>query len=164
MVGQDEYLQACAGASCSNYSYTVGWTDIYWVEEKPQWIHIGANSKHMNSNSYNHWMMSIAAYGIYDTAVAFLAANPTQGKIAVNDMSLPRGGLFDLSGQWQPSHWNHQRGKAVDVRALVTGEYSIPDAQANQFVNMCVEIGGAGYGQVEVPAPPLVPHIHCEWY
>ncbi|MBZ2184268.1 MAG: hypothetical protein K7J46_06115 [Bryobacter sp.] len=163
MVGQDEYLQACAsGGFCSNYSYRVGWDDIYWVEEKPQWKHVGFTMEHMNSNSYNHWMTSTAAYGIYNTAVAYLAANPTQVKIAVNDMSLPRGGLFDIAGKWSPSHWNHQRGKAVDVRTP-SGEYAIPDAKANEFVNNCVLVGGAMYGQVEMPPAAHYQHIHCEW-
>jgi len=163
MIGKDEYLHACATpGTCANYSYSVGWQDIYWVEEKPQWIHIGATVKHMNSNSYNHWMTSTAAYGIYNTAVSFLAANPGQGKIAVNDMSLPRGGLFDINGTWAPSHWNHQRGKAVDVRSPIN-PYAVPDNKANEFINTYVLVEYASYGQVEVPPATAVQHIHCEW-
>jgi len=158
MIGHDEYLSACAQI-CSSYSYRVGWTDIYWVEEKPEWIHVGQTPQHQNSNSYNHWMTSQAAYGIWYTAKAFLLRFPSQGKIAVNDMALPYGGLFDIAGQWEPSHWNHYRGKAVDV-AVGSGAYGIPDSNANTFVDTCVLTGGAMYGQVETT--PL--HIHCEWY
>ncbi len=156
MVGHDEYLNACA-AVCSGYSYSVGWTDIYWVEEKAEWIHVGERPEHMNSNAYNHWMTSNAAYGIWYTAAEFLRRYPSQGRIAVNDMALPRGGLFDISGGWEPSHWEHNRGKAVDVR-VASGLYAIPDSRANEFVSICVAMG-AMYGQVE--ANPL--HIHCQW-
>lgn len=73
----------------------VGYNDIYYVEEKPEWIHIGSTVRHANSNARSHWMTSTAAYGIFYAAQSFLAANPAQGKIAVNDMSLPFGGNFD---------------------------------------------------------------------
>ncbi len=123
MVAHDEYLQACADV-CAGYSYRVGYSDIYWVEEKPQWIHVGATPQHEGSNSYNHWMTTAAGYGIWNTAVAFLALHPSQGKIAVNDMSLPFGGLFDISAGWEQPHAEHNRGKAVDV--ATSGPYGIP--------------------------------------
>jgi len=72
-------------------------------------------------------MTSNAAYGIWYTAVAFLNANPGQGKIAVNDMSLPYGGIFDLNQNWQGPHFSHSQGTAVDVRGN-GGLYSIPSA------------------------------------
>jgi hypothetical protein len=158
-IGHDEYLNACADV-CSGYSFRVGWTDIYWVEEKPEWIHTGLRPEHGNSNSFNHWMTSTAAYGIWYAAKDFLNAHPAQGKIAVNDMALPFGGLFDITAQWQPSHWEHYRGKAVDV-AAGSGTYAIPNSQADEFVTYCVN-RGAYYGQVE--QPPTAPlHIHCQW-
>lgn len=157
MVGHDEYLQACAQV-CSGWNFTVGWPDLYWVEEKPQWIHVGATAQHMNSNSYNHWMMTVPAYGILGTAIYYLDRHPEQEKIAVNDMGLPFGGLFDISGGWEPSHWEHNRGKSVDVR-VGSATYGIPNALADEFVSYCVNVGHAFYGQVETN--PV--HIHCQW-
>ena len=161
MVGHEEYISNCPlGGVCYIYDYAVGYSDLLWVEEKPQWIHVGATPKHMNSNSYNHWMTSAAAWGIYYTAVDYLSLHPEQGRIAVNDMALPFGGLFDISGGWEPSHWEHGRGTAVDVRG--NGQlYAIPDARQNEFVAICVA-KGATWGQVEYPGTPEQ-HIHCQW-
>jgi len=158
MIAHEEYLQACAQV-CSSYSYKVGWTDIYWVEEKPQWIHVGQRPEHENTNTANHWMMSEPAYGLWYSAVAFLAAYPSQVKLAVNDMSLPMGGLFDIDATWEPSHHEHNRGRAADVRAI-TGAYAIPSNQAEEFADLCRTYGATSpYTQVEWTRN----HIHCQW-
>lgn len=36
-------------------------------------------------------------------------------KVLVNDMSLRRGGLFDVGGNWTPSHYEHRNGTEVDM-------------------------------------------------
>ena len=40
----------------------------------------------------------------------------TRAKLSINDMSLPWAGVFDLSGDWNPSpgHFSHQQGHSVD--------------------------------------------------
>jgi hypothetical protein len=35
--------------------------------------------------------------------------------IGVNDISLPDGGVFDIDGNWAPSHWYHRIGCGVDI-------------------------------------------------
>lgn len=35
--------------------------------------------------------------------------------LGVNDISLPSGGLFDIDGNWTPSHWYHRIGCGVDI-------------------------------------------------
>lgn len=62
--------------------------------------------------------------------VAFHATGPTiyllilvaeeykelSGRIlSVNDMSLPRGGVFDIKGGWGASHYTHNAGKDADI-------------------------------------------------
>ncbi|MEO0124193.1 MAG: hypothetical protein ABIL69_09375 [candidate division WOR-3 bacterium] len=42
-------------------------------------------------------------------------------RLRINDMSLPRGGLFDINGNWQPPHSTHRLGRNVDV-PFVTAE------------------------------------------
>ena len=162
MVGLAERVRVeklDGGLSDSEY-YAVGYSDIYWVEEKPQWIHIGATFQHGNSNSYNHWMTSYAAYQIWYTAIDFLSNHPEQGKIAVNDMALPFGGLFDITGDWEPKHWEHGRGTAVDVRGN-TQLYGIPDDQQDEFVALC-KLKGAIEAQIEYRGEAQQ-HIHCRW-
>jgi hypothetical protein len=101
-------------------------------------------------------MASDAAYGLWNAAVVFLAQHPSQGKIAVNDMSLPFGGLFDIAGSWEPSHWEHNRGRSVDV--ATAGQYGIPPEQADEFAQMCKDKGGT-LSQNE----PANNHVHCQW-
>ena len=38
-------------------------------------------------------------------------------KVGINDMSLPRGGLFDLNGDWITPHQTHREGKNADIRS-----------------------------------------------
>ena len=38
-----------------------------------------------------------------------------RGKIRLNDMSLQRGGLFDIAGTWAPSHYRHRFGTDADI-------------------------------------------------
>ncbi len=164
VVAQAETMRACPDGEpqthCAVFDYAVGYPDIYWVEENPNWQHVGARPEHENSNSYNHWMVSSAALGIYNTAIEFLNRYPAQGQIAVNDMALPFAGLLDISAHWSPSHWNHGRGTAVDVRGN-GGPLSIPNSEQDAFVSVCV-LMGAYYGQVEFTGTDNQ-HIHCQW-
>ena len=36
-------------------------------------------------------------------------------RLAVNDMSLPLGGIFDLGEDWQPPHFEHRTGRNADI-------------------------------------------------
>ncbi len=36
-------------------------------------------------------------------------------KLAINDMSLEEGGLFDIHNDWQPPHCSHRLGTDVDI-------------------------------------------------
>jgi hypothetical protein len=36
-------------------------------------------------------------------------------RLGINDMSLPKGGLFDICSTWLPPHKMHRRGTSVDL-------------------------------------------------
>ena len=78
--GQAEYLKACWNF-CGTGDHAVGYSGIYWVEEKPQWIHVGGNTTNHGGNSFNHWMASYPAWQLWYTAVEFLARHASQGKL-----------------------------------------------------------------------------------
>lgn len=159
-IGQAEYLTACA-QYCKSGDHAVGYSNIYWVEEKPQWIHIGGNTTNHGSNAFNHWMASSSAYNLWYTAVEYLSRYPGQGKIAVNDMSLPYGGVFDAINQnWLPPHAQHSTGGAVDIRGN-TALYAVPNAQQPEFRQICLD-KGAYLAITEFPGTSNQ-HIHCEW-
>lgn len=50
----------------------------------------------------------------------------TPGRIlSVNDMSLPRGGLFDIEADWVKPHKTHRRGTDVDINRAPHGQAEI---------------------------------------
>ena len=111
-------------------------------------------------NEFNHWMSSAPAYGIWNTAVEFLSQHPSQVKIAINDMSLPYGGTFDINQNWQTPHVSHQAGKGVDVRGN-GALYAIPDAQQAEFRQLCMD-NGATQAITEFSGTSNQ-HVHCLW-
>jgi hypothetical protein len=162
-VGQQEVVVACPqrwDGICGTTNVIVGYQDIYYVEEKPEWVHVGFTSEHGGSNAFNHWMTSNAAYMIWYTTTNFRAQFPDVGRIAINDMSLPFGGIFDLKQNWQGSHFNHSRGTSVDVRNN-GGPNSVPHAHTRRFMDGCGWFGATivlledEYGSNR--------HIHCQW-
>jgi hypothetical protein len=46
---------------------------------------------------------------------AALLAELGGGELGVNDMSLEKGGLFDVSGKWRTPHSEHRDGKDADI-------------------------------------------------
>lgn len=150
------------GGVSTTTDYAVGYTDppIYYVEPKPQWIHVGGRTQH-GGNAYSHWMTSFAAYKIWYVALDFLAAHPEQGKIAVNDMALPFGGVFDIYFNWQPPHKTHYRGTAVDIRGN-SEPYAVPDDVQEEFIALCHDPHGAIEYRIEDRGTPNQ-HMHCRW-
>jgi hypothetical protein len=64
--------------------------------------------------------------------------------LAFNDMSLARGGLFDINGDWKPPHKMHDKGTNVDIRANGKPN-SIPprgSAEARWLVSRITQIVG----------------------
>lgn len=63
--------------------------------------------------STNYMFDRIAAKRKIDPSFNDIGSNV---KVLVNDMSLPKGGLFDVGAtRWQPSHYEHREGKEVDM-------------------------------------------------
>jgi hypothetical protein len=163
IIGQQEGLignPQMPGGIAQVHIVNVRYNDIYYVEEKPEWMHIGATTMHGGSNAYNHWMTTTAAYGIWYAAQALIAKNPSQGKIAVNDMSLPFGGKFDLAVNWAGSHVAHHRGTAVDVRAN-GAQWSLPSNKVTEFMQECANYGATTVLHESVGTSNE--HVHCQW-
>lgn len=167
-VGQQETLVSCPqmqNGVCQTTSVLVRFSDIYYVEEKPEWNHIGATGIHGSSNAYNHWMVGAVAYNVWYAVRDYLAAHPEQVKVDVNDMALPYGGIFDLGGNWAGPHSDHSRGTAVDIRANGLVSTSIPVAYAQQMVDYCLAWGslpGSANSGVHSPGGDNA-HVHCRW-
>jgi len=165
-TGQQEIVLACATASplpCASLNYWVGYQDLYYVAARSQWILIGGNRTGHGNDDFNHYMTSNAAYALLATTDQYLAAHPEQGTIAVNDMSLPFGGRFDIEAgnRWRNPHIRHMTGRSVDIRGSL-GASMIPFQYQQEFKALCFTVGGATYAEVELIGSSAQ-HIHCDF-
>lgn len=85
----------------------------------------GGNSLHPDEISYSSQFVTQLAL----TAIADFFLNSTGSKISYNDISLPKGGVFDFKAEdlnppprqppnpkpWQPPHASHRTGLDVDI-------------------------------------------------
>ena len=58
-----------------------------------------------------------------------------RGTLMVNDCSLEWGGLFDITGQWVPSHHTHRAGLDTDIRSNERGGIPIDEPHKGEFVD-----------------------------
>ncbi len=70
-------------------------------------------SNHYGSGELHVFVRKMASY--YN----ILAPAADRGTIGINDMSLERGGLFDISGSWATPHSRHRFGTDADVDRFV---------------------------------------------
>ncbi len=89
-------------------------------------------------------MTTNAATGIYNATVAYQGVHP--GLVAINDMSLPFGGKFDINGTWSGDHASHLTGTDVDVNGT-----------SDDFLNYCTA-SGAIYTVKHAAG-----NLHCRW-
>ena len=68
----------------------------------------------------NHGINSEALGSLESAASEFRNArwNRSRERMRINDISLPFGGLFDISGRWLNPHDSHRNGKDVDIENI----------------------------------------------
>ncbi len=81
------------------------------------WVLIGATPNHND----NHWGTAEVVEAMQNIAQDWRRDFPDEHVLQINDMSLPWGGMFDISGEWSPSHHTHREGRDVDVRTALSG-------------------------------------------
>jgi len=73
-------------------------------------------------------------------------------KISFNDLSLPYGGLFDISNNWQPEHKLHRLGRSADVNTR----------DAAQVKKHLIDELASKFGLKDLhPSGPEDPCSHC---
>lgn len=160
-VGQQEVVISCIPTRCDASPYNVGHGDLFMLAPGDGYQLVGGNTTMHGDDRFNHFGTSTMISGILNTVFGHLAAHPTQGRVALNDMALPIGGIFDLNRNWVGPHHNHSRGTAVDVRGNSLA-FAIPLALQNEFVQRCRD-NGATLAMTEFPANDPNRHIHCQW-
>jgi len=85
----------------------------------PNYDLTGSTTQHPSPN--NHWGTPNTIQHLQDIAAEWEAYktdnnHPTWPRIGYNDISLPMGGIFDISGVWSSPHSEHRIGRNVDFR------------------------------------------------
>jgi hypothetical protein len=164
IIGQAEGIAVWCwndnGEVYSEYDHAVGYSNIYWNYHPEIWVQTGGNTTNHGDNSYNHWMTTNAAYGIYYTSYQYLQNHPEQGYFGQNDEGLPFGGKFDIKDNWQSPHITHDWGTAADIRGN-TAMYAVPNQYQQEFINDCQNFQ-AIETIIEYVGTPAQ-HIHCRW-
>ena len=77
------------------------------------YILIGGDTPLGKNHPDNHYFTAAARKTLIDVTEKMF--NWGWGVVGVNDGSLHDGGLFDIKGQWAPSHFEHRTGTEVDL-------------------------------------------------
>lgn len=157
-VGQVEGIVTCSNFCTLTYVY-VAYSDLIELVASPTWwVLIGATTWH----PVNHYGTLATIVGIQNVAAQYKMEFPANPVIAINDIGLPFGGIFDLNRNWAGPHFNHSRGKAVDIRGNGTAN-SVPRIAAVQqrFMQIC-QLRGATLVLHENQGTTNE-HFHCQW-
>ena len=160
-VGEMEaiYVEDVDDGYVYHTDYAVGYNTFTYVGPSNIFIQIGGNTTMHGDNTWNHWMTPSALQGLQNATVSYLNTNNPGGAICINDMSLPIGGVFDVSNtwRWHPPHVSHDWGTAADV-ATTTNQCSASNiVNPAAFMRACSS-SGAIDRRLENP-----PHVHCRW-
>lgn len=115
--------------------------DLQLLPESIFYDKIGGTESHYGPRSrpnedHNHWGTKELINKIQSLCLEWFNLHTTVPKLAINDMSLPYGGIFDFEGNWGPPHNFHRIGTNVDIRSKemigdrfkdsnVNGEYDL---------------------------------------
>ena len=158
-VGQFEQIWVCIyGGACRRHDYVVRYGPFTSLLPGSDWVLIGATDSH----PLNHYGRYSTIGAIKAVASQYHAEYPDYDVIAINDISLPLGGIFDLNRNWRGPHYQHSRGKAVDIHGNERPN-SVPRIASVQarLMQIC-RIHGASIVLHESRGT-YNEHFHCEW-
>ena len=156
-VGQIEGVWVCADY-CTFTDFFVAYTPRIPLLSGNDWVRIGATTSH----PVNHFGTVATVLGIMAVASQYHSDYPAYDVIAINDIGLVMGGIFDLNKNWAGPHFNHSRGKAVDIRGngLPNSVQRIPSVQ-ERFMEICEDYGASLV--LHESQGTSNEHFHCEW-
>jgi len=125
-----------------------GVTELVEIIPGPDYSLVGSTPSHR----FNHFGRSEALEALKKIAADYRRDFPKNSKIAINDISLMWGGLFDIKSDWNPPHQSHRWGYQADVRIT-----NIP-AGDQAALKKIMENNGA---RVLIETNP--PHFHLDF-
>ena len=132
----------------------------------------------------NHAALADVVGNLEDIADGWAAEEADQSPLRINDLSLPQGGKFDVTGQWRGDHTFHRVGRDADIRTtrdltqrtgvLLTLELDaegnpVTDLQGRQsftnsdFEDLCADNGAFPEPEVHSPGTNNE-HYHVFFY
>jgi hypothetical protein len=96
----------------------------------PRYTLVGQTANH----SSNHWFTLSSRNTLY--MVVDVMVKTGWGAVGINDGSLIWGGLFDIKGNWSPSHSEHRTGNEVDISVTNPGLVSA-SKKKNTYAELC---------------------------
>ena len=117
LPGGVETVSASAGGSAVQANIDVRVPGLADLPASANYDLVGQTTNH----PINHFGAAATITSLQTIATNYEAlktANKTPGwpRLAYNDISLERGGIFDISGGWAPPHITHRVGATVDFR------------------------------------------------
>lgn len=78
----------------------------------------GGAANHKNADAYYGLPVAISAL----TQMASLFKDRIGAPLSINDMSLPKGGKFDVDGSWSGDHGEHRIGLSADINRRIQAD------------------------------------------
>lgn len=83
------------------------------TQQPASYILVGNTGYPGQNHVGNHWFTSSSVNGL--NQVIEVMRDSGWGQVGINDGNLEWGGLFDIKGNWAPSHESHHAGNEVDI-------------------------------------------------
>lgn len=93
-------------------TYDIGYQGLVKLEaQNPYYKQVNGAPNHSFEENYYGLPTTLETLKLIAEHYFILA----EKKLSINDMSLRKGGLYDIFGNWQPAHSTHREGKDVDI-------------------------------------------------
>ncbi len=183
-VGQEEWVRACNGPpnpligyrNCRFDKIKVKYSDLHdysgTIKSQNTMVPEGTTTIHPDNHYGTTFLterITKIAKKYRDEFSCYKTAPLKYQPIAINDMALPYGGVFDVKQptgtdwRWRGPHYSHHRGKAVDIRCHPTNPNSVIHTDDNRiferFLEICDE-EGLDYVEHELEGK-AGEHCHC---
>lgn len=111
VVGGADNVRARCGDDSGGYNLSIAVPGLGELPPGDNYTLTGATSTH----PYNHYGTNATRLALVSIANHYHADFPGAGALRYNDMSLVKGGLFDIYADWAPPHDEHRAGTNCDL-------------------------------------------------
>lgn len=115
--------------------------------------HAGTGRYHMNQ----YYLTERSLINLTQLISEF--ANAGWGTVALNDASLFWGGLYDIAGNWGPSHSGHRDGREIDI-SFTRAQNPVPRVKQKDVYKKFCETNGVNVPFSILHHFVLLPHFH----